>query len=199
MKLIVIDGNIGSGKTTLIQALQQHLKNVYIVTENVDEWKKSGLLDKYYDNPKEMAFRFQMKVAMDHSKTIKNMISTYGNDITIISERSTYSCYHIFTRMLKNINYMNDMEEEIHKELCLECGYKPDIYIYLKTNIHHLLQRIERRNRENNIPKKYLEDLDKQYEMMKKQCNKDNIKYIEINSNKTPKDVLDEYLYHFFS
>ena len=59
MKFIVIDGNIGCGKTTLLNQLKNKLDS-FSVLESVEEWKKDGILDKYYQNPKEMAFIFQM-------------------------------------------------------------------------------------------------------------------------------------------
>ena len=43
MKFIVIDGNIGCGKTTLINNLEKFLnkERVFILREDVDQWKKA--------------------------------------------------------------------------------------------------------------------------------------------------------------
>ena len=193
MKFIVIDGNIGCGKTTLLNQLKNKL-DAFIVLESVEEWKKDGILDKYYQNPKEMAFIFQMKVAISHLKNIKNLIEKHGQNITIISERSTYSCFNIFTKMLEKVEFMNEDEVRIHRELCLDCGIKPDIYLYLKTDVDVALERIKKRNRETNISRDYLEDLNNQYENLREICEEDGIRFFEIDANVVKEEVLEKSL-----
>jgi deoxyadenosine/deoxycytidine kinase len=68
MKILSIEGNIGSGKTTLFKALQKEKPDWIFVKEPVDLWTlplegdpdKKSMLGHFYDNPKEHAFAFQM-------------------------------------------------------------------------------------------------------------------------------------------
>jgi deoxycitidine kinase/deoxyguanosine kinase len=68
MTLISIEGNIGAGKSTLIETLKTRFPNVVFVDEPVDVWStvtdKDGttILEKYYADQKRYAFAFQMMV-----------------------------------------------------------------------------------------------------------------------------------------
>ena len=196
MKLIVIDGNIGSGKTTVIKQLKKHLKDVFILEENVNEWKQNGILDSYYENPDSMAFVFQMKVATSHLKNIRELVSKYGTDITIISERSTYTCFHIFTKMLEKS--LSKYEIETHRELCLDVGLKPDKYIFLETSVETVIKRILERNRETNIDWDYLEKLNNKYKELEKICFDNGIIYEKVDANQGIKDVYDDVIHKIY-
>ena len=66
--IISIDGNIGSGKSTLIDNLKKHFLNedVIFLEEPINEWNKikdennKTILEKYYENINKYAFCFQM-------------------------------------------------------------------------------------------------------------------------------------------
>ena len=67
--IISIDGNIGSGKSTLYTDLQTHFSNrtdICFVPEPVDSWTKivdvdkTPILTNLYKDTKRYAFRFQM-------------------------------------------------------------------------------------------------------------------------------------------
>jgi deoxyadenosine/deoxycytidine kinase len=67
--IISIDGNIGSGKSTLYTDLQKHYQDrtdICFVPEPVDDWTKivdaenTPILTNLYKNTKKYAFRFQM-------------------------------------------------------------------------------------------------------------------------------------------
>lgn len=63
MLLVVIAGNIGSGKSTTVKALQELLANeddACFVQEPVAEWRKEGYLEEFYKTGN--AFEFQLQV-----------------------------------------------------------------------------------------------------------------------------------------
>lgn len=46
-----VEGNIGSGKTSLLNIIQATLPNVKIHLEPVAQWQKYNLLELYYQDP----------------------------------------------------------------------------------------------------------------------------------------------------
>ena len=69
IKIISIEGNIGAGKSTILNYLKEHYANHELITfveEPVDMWgdikgdDNEDILTKFYKNPKEYAFSFQV-------------------------------------------------------------------------------------------------------------------------------------------
>ena len=64
--IISIEGNIGSGKTTLTKLLKDKTDKYIIVGEPIEEWLRirdendKNILDKFYNNQKEYSFQFQI-------------------------------------------------------------------------------------------------------------------------------------------
>jgi len=164
-KIISFEGIIGAGKSTTIEYCTNELVKkgftVYTVKENVDEWVKDGILQKFYDDPKRYAYHFQTKAFIDKVQSIKNAYDNYfGNVDFIITERSLVSDY-IFAKLLYNDKYMDDMEfkhyedwYEFWKYLLPNYEY---ITVYLKLNTNIALDRIKKRGRdgENHITCEY--------------------------------------------
>ena len=80
VKIISIDGNIGSGKSTLMEELKAHYssnKNVVFLKEPVDEWETitdengSTILEKFYENPTKYGFSFQIMAYISRLNIIK--------------------------------------------------------------------------------------------------------------------------------
>ena len=87
-KLISIDGNIGSGKSTLMEALKQKFKgnkNVVFLREPVDEWDQIKdennvtILEKFYANQKDYSFSFQMMAYISRLTLLKDAVKNNPN------------------------------------------------------------------------------------------------------------------------
>ena len=96
---IVIDGNIGCGKSTIIKMLQDKLdsKTYGFVQEAVNDWDE--YITEYYKDIKKNSLLFQMKVLFHHLTNKKQLKKVD------IHERSPLSCIDIFGENLKNQNY----------------------------------------------------------------------------------------------
>lgn len=172
--IISIGGSIGSGKSTVLSELKK--LNYDIFFEPVSEWTH---LNKFYEDPKRWAFTFQIEILYSFLKCKRH------SDF-IISERSPYESYQIFSKQLLKQKILSNDEFNVYKNVYDELGWSPDIFIYLKTDPHVCLQRIKQRNRECecNIDISYLQQLHESYETMYKKNT------IIIDANKPVEDVL---------
>lgn len=79
-KVIVIDGIISAGKSTLIALIQTKLKDRYeiiVIKESVDKWVKSGILQKFYGDKKRWSYHFQTKVFHDRIMETRNQYDKF--------------------------------------------------------------------------------------------------------------------------
>ncbi len=92
-----IEGNIGSGKSTLVKILKERLSNnkkfkICFLQEPVDEWSEikdeNGvtILEKYYNDQINYSFQFQMMAYITRLRVIRDALEK-DYDI-IITERS---------------------------------------------------------------------------------------------------------------
>lgn len=70
---ISIEGNIGSGKSSILRIIRKHFPELRILEEPLEEWEKVGdanvnLLGLYYENPKRWGFTFQIYAFMSRLK-----------------------------------------------------------------------------------------------------------------------------------
>ena len=184
--IISIDGNIGSGKSTLVRQLKKHYnktnsenektyKNyagIVFVQEPVDIWMsikdKNGesILSKFYGDTKKYAFSFQMMAYISRLHILKETVKEYPNHI-IVSERCVNTDKNVFAKML----YDDGIIEEVNYQIYLKWfeEFVNDIpiqgYIYVKTTPNVCDKRIKKRNRDGeSIPLTYLENCHKYHE-----------------------------------
>ena len=186
-KIFSIEGNIGSGKSTILQKLKELNLNVVFLPEPVDTWNtvkdENGIsiIEKYYQDQERYAFSFQMMAYITRLSQIKKAMKDNVNSI-IISERCIFTDREVFAKMLyasgkiEHVNYLiyNRWFEEFIEDINL------DGIIYIETKPEVCLNRIEKRNRlgEGFIPLSYLTD-----------CH--NYHNTWINSTKIPVLTLD--------
>lgn len=155
---IHIEGNIGAGKSTFLNYLEQHV-NCNTSQEPVEEWMKIDLLDKFYKDISRWSFTFQMNCFISRTHQIENL--PQGNNFI---ERSILSD-KIFAENCYNNGDMSKTEYEIYvrwsswlyKTVC-----KPiKNIIYLRSSPEVSYERIKKRNRngEEEIPLEYLKQL----------------------------------------
>lgn len=191
--IITISGNIGCGKTTIIDELNNIFntnESYKIFKEPIDSW--GSWLDLFYTNPDKYSFPFQMKVLID----FLYLDNISDNDI-VITERSPLDSLHVFTKTLKNDDKITYLEYNLYQEYVHKIGWKPKHIIYIQTNPNNCIQRIKKRMRgcESGIDENYIHSIHDIYEKWIhsiKDNNDDNIKIHMINGNQDKELVLSD-------
>ena len=162
MKIFSIEGNIGSGKSTLINELKKQNLNVIYLPEPVDLWNEikdsSGvtILEKYYQDQKRYAFPFQMMAYISRLSQIRQQ---FESDAIIITERCIFTDREIFAKMLYDDKKIETIEYSIYLKWFDEFKYPVDGFIYLKTTPEMCFGRVKNRNRKGEeIPLNYLQN-----------------------------------------
>ena len=97
VRYVVVDGNIGSGKTTVLSALES--RGFAVVTEPVDEWcsefvhrgsRESSPISKFYEDPHRYAMSFQLHVLTTCVNKITEAFSRASTDSVVIIERDPF-------------------------------------------------------------------------------------------------------------
>ncbi|WP_174220859.1 deoxynucleoside kinase [Borrelia turcica] len=159
--MIVIEGLIGAGKTTLGNILSREL-NIPFYSELNNEFTLS-ILDKFYKDKSRWAFPVQINFLNERFKLIKAIFRTKGG----ILDRSIYGD-RVFATLLNEGGYMSDDEYRIYLDLLdnmLEHSQIPALMIYLDCSVDEAERRIKNRNRsfETGIPREYLDNLNTKY------------------------------------
>lgn len=161
-KFIAVAGNIGVGKSTLVEMLSPRLdcQPFYEpVTEN------PYLSDFYHDMP---TWSFQSQVFfLTHRVRIHHDLARAAG--SVMQDRSIYEDAEVFARNLYLQGNMAKRDYETYRSLYLTLADTlppPDMVIYLRASVKTLLNRIALRNRdyEKSIAPDYLEKLNELYE-----------------------------------
>ena len=99
-RLITLDGNIGSGKTTLFELLKkryEHRNDIIFAPEPLDTWQTISdqhgvtLLEKFYQDQKTYSFSFQMMAYISRLAILRNIVREHKDKhIIIISKHQRY-------------------------------------------------------------------------------------------------------------
>jgi deoxyadenosine/deoxycytidine kinase len=157
MIFVSIEGNIGSGKSTVMKYLKQYFgneKRIVFLEEPVDSWMhitdKNGknMLEKYYADTKNYAFAFQMMAYISRISQIKNILESSSADI-IVSERSVHTDKNVFAKMLYDSELLEDVEYKIYLNWFNEFIKDiPQSYaFYIKTDPEVAFERVQKRAR----------------------------------------------------
>lgn len=182
--LVSIEGNIGSGKSTIMKYLRQ-LENeqILFVDEPVDEWINiknndgQNCLELFYKDKKNNSFWFQILAYITRLRNLLNVIENNNNKI-IICERSIYTDHHVFAKMLYETGNIKEMEWKTYLYWfdTFKSKTELDLILYVNTDPSTCFQRINIRNRneeKNKIEINYLEN-----------CHKNHIEWLTNSETK---------------
>jgi deoxyadenosine/deoxycytidine kinase len=125
MPIVSVEGNIGSGKSTVLKAMRERYHDIdgvpiVYVDEPVSQWEQikskegKNMIELFYANPSKYAFSFQMMAYISRLTMIQAAVQANPNAI-IITERCLLTDYNIFASMLHEQGQMLDEEFTIYK------------------------------------------------------------------------------------
>lgn len=161
-KFIAVAGNIGVGKSTLVEMISPRLdcQPFYEpVTEN-------PYLADFYHNMPAWSFQSQIFFLTHRLRIHHDLLHASGS---VIQDRSIYEDAEVFARNLYVQGNMSERDYETYRSLYItlaETLPPPDMVIYLRASVPTLIKRIALRNRdyERSIAPAYLENLNGLYE-----------------------------------
>jgi deoxyadenosine/deoxycytidine kinase len=174
---VVIDGNIGSGKTTQLGLLER--KGWQVRREPIDKWP----LEEFYKDPKRWAFYFHMVIL----QTLRPVKAPEP----VIYERSLLSSRWVFWPVLLNKGVVTSDEDATYARFYEHYAWYPDLYIFLAKDLDIAWEHIQQRGQagDTGVTREYLGELAAEYQKLIK--NVPCRVYI-VNANKSVEEIHKE-------
>ncbi len=181
---IAIEGVIGAGKTTLAELLADQRKARLVL----EQFEENPFLPKFYEDRQRFAFQTQLAFLASRFKQQQHMTNRDLFHGFIISD-------YLFEkdRIFARLNLDDDELALYDKIYQIMAGItaKPDLVIFLQSNVKRLMQNIKNRGREyeKHITEGYLSELNDAYNRFFYHYNKTPLMIInasEIDFVKNP-------------
>lgn len=184
---IAIEGNIGSGKTSLTKMISDEF-NAKIILERFAD---NPFLPKFYEDTTRYAFTLEMSFLADRYQQISDDLS----QLDLFSD-FIVSDYDVFKSLIFSKITLGEDEFMLYRKLFYQV-YKdiarPDMYIYLYQNTERLQENIRLRGREyeQTIESSYLEKINTGYLEFIKNHPEFKVKIIDISNRDFVKNRID--------
>lgn len=173
--IISIEGNIGSGKSTLVKMLKNTYSNdsnIVFLEEPVDIWQTikdkndETILTKFYRDQSKYAFPFQMMAYISRISMLKEAVKENPGK-TIICERCVMTDKNVFAKMLYDAGNIEEVNYQIYlkwfDEFIDEIPISGIVYVKAEPEVSY--SRVIKRNREGeSIPLEYLKQCHQYHE-----------------------------------
>ncbi|MBO7604077.1 MAG: deoxynucleoside kinase [Bacteroidales bacterium] len=159
---IGIAGNIGCGKTTLTRMLASH----YGWTPKFEAVTYNPYLEDYYKDIPRWSYNLETYFL---AQRFKDVLEIASSKEVIIQDRTLQEGVHIFVANNREQGNLSERDYDTYMqlyELMMSMVSPPDLLIYLKSSIPHLVSQIQKRGRdyEQTISLEYLSGLNRHYE-----------------------------------
>ena len=159
---IGVAGNIGSGKTTLTRMLAEH----YGWTPQYESVTYNPYLEDYYKDISRWSYNLETYFL---AQRFKDLLEIAKSDDVIIQDRTILEGVYIFVANNKALGNLSERDFDTYMQLfdlMMSMVRLPDLLIYLKSSVPHLVSQIQKRGRdyEQGISLEYLSGLNERYE-----------------------------------
>ena len=182
--IVSIEGNVGSGKSSALEALALRFPGYQVTQEPVDSW--GDLLALYYADPAAWSLAFNLKV-------LHSFATIPGTHAKQIVERSPGACRHVFGQLAYNDNHLTPAAWDVFKEYHDMLGWEPDAYVYIDTPPALCSRRMAARARacEAGVSEDYLRRIEFQYQNFLKFTK---VPVIRVDGSRAPEVVVEDIL-----
>ena len=176
---IGIAGNIGCGKTTLTEMLAEH----YQWEPRYEAVVDNPYMDDYYKDLQRWSFAMEVFFLKER---FKDVLEFSNSENMIIQDRTLHEGVFVFTANNYSQGNMSDRDFETYMELyeiMMDKVQLPDLMIYLKASVPHLVENIQKRGRicEQKIPIEYLQGLNDRYDDFIRNKYKGKVLVIDVD------------------
>ena len=184
---IAVEGNIGSGKTSLSKQMSADFNGKLMLERFID----NPFLANFYSNPNDFAFKLEMSFLADRYQQTSEDLSQLN-----FFNKSIISDYDIHKSLIFSKINLNSDEFNLYRKLfysLYKSIVKPDLIIFLNQTIENLKINIRKRGRdyESSISEKYLSDINQSYSDFFKSRPDLNVKFIDVSKIDFVKNRLD--------
>jgi deoxyadenosine/deoxycytidine kinase len=159
---IAVAGNIGSGKSTLTELLARH----YGWEARFEAVDHNPYLEDYYRDIQRWSFNLEVYFLKER---FRDLLDISKANHTIIQDRTIYEGVYVFMENNKDMGHLSQRDYETYMELfeqMMNSVRLPDLMIYLRASVPHLVGNIQKRGRgyEQTMQLEYLENLNRRYD-----------------------------------
>jgi deoxyguanosine kinase len=174
---IVIEGNIGAGKTTLATRIANEFNGRLILEHFAD----NPFLPKFYEDPDKYSFPLELSFLASRYKQLKEELVPLD-----LFKSFSVADYYFMKSLVFAASTLTGDEYNLYRQIFfIIYGSlpKPDIYVYLHLNPERLMKNIEKRGRnyEQSISKEYLQKIQDSYFSFFHQNTENKYLVIDIN------------------
>ncbi len=175
LNFLTIEGNIGSGKTTLSQKIAQdfHAKNI------LERFADNPFLPQFYQKPQRYAFPLEMSFLADRYTQLNEDLAQFD-----LFNEFIVSDYYIYKSMIFAQINLESEEFRLYRtlfDIMYKQIHKPDLFVFLQQNTKQLLANIKKRGRdfESTISAEYLNKINHGYTDFIKSLPKEKVLIID--------------------
>ena len=175
---LVIEGNIGAGKTTLATRIAEQFNARLILEQFAD----NPFLPKFYSDPEKYSFPLELSFLASRYKQLNEELKYQD-----LFKTFTVADYYFTKSLVFASSTLNGDEYNLYRQIfyiIYSSLPKPDIYVYLHINTERLLENIRKRSREYEltITEDYLQKIQDSYFTFFKQNPENRYLIIDINN-----------------
>lgn len=186
--VVFIEGNIGTGKTTLLSALKEKVPKCQIINEPLEMWRSlsdssgSNILNCFYKDPHKYAYAFQSFAFLSRFQMLKEIDHSCKY---VFIERSIHSDKHIFAKNCYESGLITDMEWVLYNKwfdlITENMKSFPFVHLYLRceTEVAHERQKNRGRDEESNLTIEYMRSIHDRHEEWL--CKDEKVIVVDVN------------------